>query len=169
MTERDTPEPPDKQRTARLGAVLHRLMRRANLTGNELARRAGVSPATITNLLRGTDVHGKPTFPTPDILKAVAWGLGSNGLGEHDIDAADRAYAELMQAIGYLDAPSLVYAPPLPQEVLDLLANNPDLTIELGHLSTGWRPGDTKLLIERIARFRAESVHGNDEPECQVQ
>lgn len=144
-------------------------MGRVNLTPAVLARRAGVSPATMTNLLRGTDAHGKPTFPTPDLLKSVAWGLGTNGLGERDLALADRAYVELMRAIGYLDAPSLVYAPPLPQEVLELLADNPDLTIELGHLSTGWKPGDTKLLIERIARFRAESVHGQDEPHCQVQ
>lgn len=154
--------PPERRRTTRLGEVLNRLMKRANLKQNQLARRAHVSPATITNLIRGTDARGKPMLPTPDLLKSIAWGLAENGLGERNTEAADRAYGKLMTAIGYLDAPSLTYAPPLPPEVLDILAAHPELTISIARTADRWSPEATKMLTDAIADYDAKIVQRDD-------
>jgi transcriptional regulator with XRE-family HTH domain len=164
MNEQPRNDTPDLRRTRRLAEVLDRRMKRANLGGNELARRAGVAPQTIVNLLRGTNEHGKPTFPTTETLKQIAWGLGTNGLGERDTVAADEAYLEMATAIGYMDAPSLVYAPPLPQEVIDLLRANPDLTIDLAQTAADWDPEATKMLRQAIASYRARKVQREDLP-----
>ncbi len=152
---------PEHRRTQRLADVLTRLMGRANLGPSVLARRAGISPATMTHLLRGHVGQGKPSFPTPDMLKHIALGLATNGLGERDLALADRHYVKMMRAIGYLDAPSLVYQPPLPQEVLDILTDNPDLAIELGQLGP-LTSEDAKLLRQAIASHRARFVRHND-------
>lgn len=167
MAERQINGPPELRRTVRLGEVLQRLMGRANLKQNELARRAGVSSASLTNYLRGHTRSGKPTFPTADILRQIAWGLGTNSLGERNTAAANKAYAELMQAIGYLDAPSLVYDPPLPPAVLDILAQHPELTVQIARTAHEWTPEATKMLVDALADYLARKVQRDEPPdEC---
>lgn len=169
MTRLPPLDTPERQRTSRLGDVLNRLMGRANLRKSELARRAGISAATLTNLSRGCDLHQKPTFPNPDLLRQIAYGLATNGLGERDDDAADRAYIQLMEAIGYMSVPSVTHQSPLPPEVVAILAEHPELVVEIQQTAEAWTPHATKMLIDAIADYRRRFVQGNDHPHAHAQ
>ena len=74
----------------RLGDFLKIYMQETGYSGRELARRTGLSPQTITNILKGTNSRGEEYYPDTATYKKLADGIGFQASQLMELDKWDQ-------------------------------------------------------------------------------
>lgn len=99
----DETRTPDSISADRLAGVLNAMLKRANLSAREVAKRStGISGNYVSALQRGRDSRGKPIRPNPDKLRALADGFARDPIdGTIDDKRAETVYRDLTTAAGY--------------------------------------------------------------------
>lgn len=105
-------EPDQQHERPPLGRLLESLRKRQRFTRHALAGRSGVSTTYIVQIEGGIDSRtGKEIHPSPPVLRRLA-----DALGDGYPEDADRFYAELMAAVGYLPGDETDAARPAARE-----------------------------------------------------
>ncbi len=168
----------EMQGRPRTAHVVERWRLQARLSKQRLADLADVSATYVRTIEAGADDEGRIVVPSAGIIRKLARGLA---LAERDetlrADIEQRAYAELMDAAGYLDhakadepagegglpalreaAPPLAYAAPAAATGPAVLLRDPRLWGHARELLENWEwlDADDQALLLGIIEF----VHG---------
>lgn len=87
----------DHKRADALATLVGTLLTQHNLSARKLGERSGVSGSYVSMLRKGRDKRGKPTRPSPDVLRQLADGLSRDPVT--DVVSAERSdgiFARLM-------------------------------------------------------------------------
>jgi transcriptional regulator with XRE-family HTH domain len=152
------------ERVQRLARLVRRLRLERNLSKNKLAQRGGIGTSTLNQLERVLDGGPLVGMPSPDTLRGIARGLATNGTGARNCDEMRAIYSDLMQEIGYCDAPPANVVT-LPRVVLDRLTRLGGAEIELGLTGRAWTETDItnvlRAIDEATRRQQNQSRGGN--------
>jgi transcriptional regulator with XRE-family HTH domain len=148
LTQRERPQ---------FAAQLHDLRRRKRFSLRALAEASDLSATYVRTLEQGYDPRtGKEVHPSVDVMRRV-----SRALGDGVEDEAERIFADLMRAAGYMpgvvrEAPAVHYDPNAPTSTIEAIIDTIRRTQELSE-------EDKEAFIRLIERSR-RIVRGQPDP-----